>query len=69
MVKATFKKKFFWNIVCLLCGLFLIGFFVFVGYKDSEATIGGILIGVVFGTFFSILGIFFLLLISGHIFT
>lgn len=61
MVKATFKKKFFWNIVCLLCGLFLIVFFVFVGYKDSESTIGGILIGVIFGTFFSILGIFFLL--------
>lgn len=61
MFKAIFKKKYFWNIVYLLCGLFLIGLFVFLGYKDSEATIGGILTGIIFGTFFSILGIVFLL--------
>lgn len=62
MLKAIFfKKKKFWDIVCLLCGLSLIGLFVFIGYKDSEATTGGILIGVIMGTFFSTIGIIFLL--------
>lgn len=41
MMKAVFKKKYFWNIVCLLCGLFLIGFFVFIRIVDSEATSAG----------------------------
>lgn len=61
MVKATFKKKSFLNIICLLCGLFLICLFVYIGYKDSEATTGGILAGVIFGTVFCILGIVFML--------
>lgn len=61
MIKAVFKKKYFWNVVLLLCGLFLIGLFVFIGYKDSEATAGDILSGVTIGTFFCILGIIFLL--------
>ena len=30
MVEAVFKKKFFGKIVFLLCGLFLIGLFVFI---------------------------------------
>lgn len=41
--------------------MFLIGLFVFLRYKDSEATIGGILTGIIFGTVFCILGIVFLL--------
>ncbi len=41
MMKAVFKKKYFWNIVCLVCGLFLIGFFVFIRAVDSEATSAG----------------------------
>ena len=61
MLKATFKKKYFWDIICLLCGLFLIGLFVFVGYKDSEATVGDIFNGVTIGIFISILGVIFLL--------
>lgn len=61
MLKATFKKKYFWDIICLLCGLFLIGLFVFVGYKDSEATVGDIFNGVAMGIFISILGVIFLL--------
>lgn len=47
---AIFKKKTFWNYVCQFCGLFIIGLFIFVGYKDGEATIGGILTGVILGT-------------------
>ena len=54
MVEAEFQKKYFWNIVCLFCGLFLIGLFVFVGYKDSEATLGDMLFGIILGSIFSI---------------
>ena len=49
MIEAIFKKKDIWNYVCLFCGLFLIGLFIFVGYKDSEATIEGVLVGVILG--------------------
>lgn len=41
----------------MLCGLFLIGLFVFIGYKDSEATIVDTLTGVIVGTFICIFGI------------
>lgn len=41
MMKAVFKKKYFWNITCLLCGLFLIGFFAFIRVVDSEAASAG----------------------------
>ena len=54
MMKAVFKKKYFWNIVCLLCGLFLIGFFVFIRIVDSEATSAGyydVILGGVICTF------------------
>ena len=61
MVKAVFKKKYFWEILCLLCGVFLISLFVFIAYKDSEATIGGISTGVVFGTIICLISIAFLL--------
>ncbi len=61
MVKAVFKKKYFWEIICLLCGIFLISLFIFIAYKDSEATIGGILTGVIFGTIICLISIAFLL--------
>lgn len=45
---AVFKKKYFWNIVCLLCGLFLMGLFLFIYFVDSEAT-GEVWPGVILG--------------------
>ncbi len=62
MVKAIFQKKYFWNIFCLLCGVFLIGLFLFVGHKDSEATLSDMLTGILFGviiSIFSIISLFF----------
>lgn len=38
MLNAVFKKKPFWNFICLFCGLLLLGLFIFAGYVDSEAT-------------------------------
>ncbi len=61
MVKAIFKKKTIWDYVCLFCGLFLIGLFIYVGYKDSEATVGGVLTGVVLGMVFCSFGLIMLL--------
>lgn len=61
MIKAIFKKKYFWNIVCLLCGLFIIGLFVFVGLVDSEATTADTLSGVIFGLIIFVCSIVFLL--------
>lgn len=57
MVEAKFQKKHFWNIVCLFCGLFLIALFIFVGHKDSEATLEDMLFGITFGAFISICSI------------
>ena len=60
--KAVFKKNPFWSILCLLCGLFLMGIFIFVYCNDSEATIGELLAGVAFGLLiclFSILNLFY----------
>ncbi len=62
MAKAIFQKKYFWNIFCLLCGVFLIGLFLFVGHKDSEATLRDMLTGILFGviiSIFSIISLFF----------
>lgn len=47
---AIFKKRSFWNYFCQFGGLFLIGLFIFISYKDQTATIGGILTGVIIGT-------------------
>lgn len=62
MAKVTFRKKYFWNVFCLLCGVFLISLFLFVGHKDSEATLGDMLTGILFGAMictFSIISLFF----------
>ena len=62
MMKAIFQKKYFWNIFCLLCGVFIIGLFLFIGHKDSEATLGDILTGILFGAIictFTIPSLFF----------
>ena len=75
MIKAVFKKKSIWNIVTLLCGLILIGLFIFIGYVDSEATVSNLLTGIVFGLIiclFSVICLFFnfkayLSIDNGHI--
>ena len=59
---AIFKKNKADGITCLLSGIFLIGLFVFINYKDSEATMRNMLVGIVLGTFFCLVGIVFLLL-------
>ena len=60
MVSALFKKNHLWDIICLLCGLFLIGLFVFIGYVDSEATVGGLLTGIILGVIICLSSIVFL---------
>lgn len=75
MIEAVFKKKSIWNMVTLLCGLFLIGLFIFLGYVDSEATVSTLLTGIVFGLIicvFSVICLFFnfkahLLIDNGYI--
>lgn len=57
MTNALFKKKSIWNILCLFCGLFLIGLFVFLGYVDSEATWGDLIAGVILGVAICIVSI------------
>jgi len=59
IMDAVFKKKYFWNIVCLLCSLFLMGLFLFIYFVDSEAT-GEVWSGVVLGGVICACSIFFL---------
>lgn len=59
MIEGIFKKKYFGNIISLLCGLFLIGLFVFLGFVDSEAT-NNDLSGIVFGAIICIFSTIFL---------
>lgn len=37
-MNGIFKRKYFWNIVSLLCSFLLIGLFIFIGYVDSEVS-------------------------------
>lgn len=65
MIEAEFQKKYFWNVICLLCGLFLIGLFVFLWYQDPQATLGDALFGVILGSIFSIGSVISLFFNSG----
>lgn len=59
---AVFRKKYADGITLILSGFFLIVLFVFIGYKDSEATLGGLLVGIVGGVvscFFGITSLLF----------
>lgn len=49
-MRRIFHKKSFWSIFCLLCGLFLIGLFVFIGFADKTAG-NGIYAGICVGIF------------------
>lgn len=52
-MSGTFHKKSVWNVVCLFCGLFLIGLFLFIKFADSEAG-NDIYTGIVLGAIISI---------------
>lgn len=54
MSKAIFKRKYFWNVVCLLFGLFLFGLFVLLFNIDSESTLRDLLTGIIVGAFICI---------------
>lgn len=49
VIKADFKKRSFGNILCQIYGLFLIGLFIFVGYKGGGSAKGGIVAGIFSG--------------------
>ncbi len=49
------------GITCILSGILLMGLFVFISFKDSEATPSGLFVGLGLGTFLSLIGICFLL--------
>ena len=49
-MRRIFHKKSFWSIFCLLCGLFLIGLFVYIGFADKTAG-NGIYAGICVGIF------------------
>ena len=56
------------GITCILSGIFLMSLFVFIGFKDSEATLSGLFVGLGLGIFFSLVGICFLLFNSKSFF-
>ena len=58
---AVFRKKYANGITLILSGIFLIVQFVFIGYKDPEATLGGLLVGIIGGVVFCLFGIISLL--------
>ena len=58
---AVFRKKYANGITLILSGIFLIVLFVFIGYKDPEATLGGLLVGIIGGVVFCLFGIISLL--------
>ena len=62
MTEARFLKKYFWNVLCLVSGLILIGLFIFIGFADEEATPSNIMSGILFGAIilvFSTISLFF----------
>ena len=54
MTEARFSKKYFWNVLCLVSGLILIGLFIFIGFADEEATPSNIMSGILFGAIISL---------------
>ncbi len=63
MVNAVFKRNYIRNIIlllCLLCGLFFIRFYFFIGYNNSEITIVELSIGISFWTIISVVSSIFL---------
>ena len=55
-MEAIFKKTSSSAVIWLMCGIFLIGLFAFVGFQDREATLGGTLVGIIFGVILSAFG-------------
>ena len=62
MVKAKFAKKSIWNKITLFCGLFLIGFTLYIARQDQDAELFDILLLAGAGTLIAaVRGIFLLL--------
>lgn len=61
MIKANFKYNSTNGVIYVLCGLLFISLNVFLGFKDSEATMGSLLFGFALGALFCFIGIVFLL--------
>ena len=58
---AVFKHNKADRITIILSGIFLTGLFIFIGFKDPDATLNGLLVGLVLGTLFGLIGTGFLL--------
>ena len=58
---GVFKHNKADGITIILSGIFLIGLFIFIGFKDPDATLNGLLVGLVLGTLFGLIGTGFLL--------
>ncbi len=58
---GVFKHNKANGITIILSGIFLIGLFIFIGFKDPDATLNGLLVGLVLGTLFGLIGTGFLL--------
>ena len=50
-IQAKFKNTKANSITCLLCGIFLMGLFVFLGYKTNQKLQHNFLIGIIIGAF------------------
>ena len=48
---GIFKHDKVSGIICLLSGILLMGLFVFIGFKDSEAALSGLVAGLGLGMF------------------
>lgn len=72
---GVFKHNKANGITIILSGIFLISLFIFIGFKDPDATLNGLIVGLVLGTLFGLIGTGFLLfnfkaffyIDSGHI--
>ena len=58
---GVFKHNKVNGITIILSGIFLISLFIFIGFKDPDATLNGLLVGLVLGIFFGLIGTVFLL--------
>lgn len=57
MANAIFKRKYFANVLCLVCGLLIIGLFLLAWFLDSEANLQDLLSGVLWGVLICVVSI------------
>ena len=61
VTNGVFKHNKATGITIILSGILLIALFIFIGFKDPDATLNGLLVGCGLGTFFCLIGTGFLL--------